>query len=369
MQHSFVIQCKLGLESVLAKEIRDLGYSNISVLNGEIEIKGDEVCLARLSIWLRTAERILLKMVSFIADNFDTLFNGASSPDWGEFLPKDAKIRIFPKCINSKLMSGRSVQSIVQKAIVERMKQKYKINWMPETGEGYKIHVDIIKDKAVISLDSSGAGLHKRGYRAQAGEAPLRETIAAAMVLLSNWKPETPLFDPFCGSGTIPIEAAMIGANIAPGIKRFFDAENWHFISKKVWADARKEALSLIKPGQFKVYGSDIDPSMIALAKKNAKKAGIDEYTEFSVKDFESFVMSGDRGMIITNPPYGERLEDISYAEQIIKVMRKVLPLKRQWSYFILSPHPDFEKLFGRKATKNRKLYNGKIKCYLRSYL
>jgi len=369
MKYTFIIQCKLGLESVLAKEIRDLGYSDISVLNGEIEVKGDDTCLARLSIWLRTAERILLKLTAFEAYDFDQLFEGASDVNWSDYLPKDAKIRIFPKCINSKLLSGRSVQSIVQKAIVEQMKKKYKISWMPETGEEYKIHVDIIKDKVVISLDSSGAGLHKRGYRAHAGEAPLRETVAAAMALLSNRKPETPLFDPFCGSGTIPIEAAMIGANIAPGLNRVFDAEKWHFISKKVWADARKEAKESVKPMKMMIYGSDIDPSMIVLAKKNAKKAGVNEYTEFSVKDFESFVMSGDRGMIITNPPYGERLEDIDYAEKMIRSMHKVLPLKRDWSYFILSPHPDFEKLFGRRATKNRKLYNGKIKCYLRSYL
>jgi putative N6-adenine-specific DNA methylase len=272
------------------------------------------------------------------------------------------------KCVMSQLISGRTVQSIVQKAIVEQLKKKYKVDWLPETGAEFKIHVDIIHDRVTVSLDSSGDGLHKRGYRAWAGEAPLRETIAAAMIIFSKWKPDKPLYDPLCGSGTIPIEAALIAGNIAPGLKRRFAAEDWPFIGPEIWEQEREGAKSKIRQVKTTIIGSDVDGEMVGLAKDNAKKAGVEKLVRFEKKSVEEFDVAEDRGVVITNPPYGERLEDVQSAEKIYKTMGRVLPAKKAWSYFVLSPHLEFERLFGRKTDKNRKIYNGKIKCYFYSY-
>lgn len=368
MLYNLVATCKLGLESVLKDELHALGYQNLTVENGEISFEGDAKAIARCNLWLRTAERLLLRLSSFTATTFDHLFGGVFKIDWSEFLPKDSRIRIMDKCVMSQLISGRTVQSIVQKAIVEQLKKKYKVDWLPETGAEFKIHVDIIHDKVAVSLDSSGDGLHKRGYRAWAGEAPLRETIAAAMVILSKWKFDKPLYDPLCGSGTIPIEAALIAANIAPGLKRRFAAEDWPFIDPGIWEREREEAKSKIRPIETTIVGSDSDGEIIGLAKDNAKKAGVEKLVRFEKKPVEEFDEIGDRGMVITNPPYGERLQDVAFAEKIYKTLGRVFPLKKSWSYFVLSPHPEFERLFGRKAHKNRKIYNGKIKCYFYSY-
>jgi len=368
MLYNLVATCKLGLESVLKDELHALHYRNLIVENGEISFEGDTKAIARCNLWLRTAERLLLRLSSFTATTFDHLFEGVSKIDWFEFLPEDARIRIMDKCVMSQLISGRTVQSIVQKAIVEQLKKKYKVDWLPETGAEFKIHVDIIHDKVIVSLDSSGDGLHKRGYRAWAGEAPLRETIAAAMIILSKWKPDKPLYDPLCGSGTIPIEAALIAGNIAPGLKRRFAAEDWPFIGQEIWEQEREEAKGKIRQVETTIAGSDLDGEMVGLAKDNAKKAGVEKLVRFEQKPLEEFDAAGDRGAVITNPPYGERLEDVQSAEKIYRAMGRAFPEKKGGSYFVLSPHSEFEKLFGRKADKNRKIYNGKIKCYFYSY-
>lgn len=367
--YNLIATCKLGLESVLKDELHQLGYQNLNVLNGEIHFSGDDKAIARCNMWLRTAERVLVKLASFPATTFDTLFDETSKIQWGEFLPEDARIRVMDKCVLSQLISGRTVQSIVKKAIVDSIQKKYKISWLPENGIEFKINADIINDQVTISLDSSGDGLHKRGYRAIAGEAPLRETIASAMIMLSNWKTDKPLYDPLCGSGTIPIEAALIGANIAPGINRTFAAEDWPFIDESIWDENFEDAKSKIKTSELIIRGTDMDDGMINLARHNAIKAGVDKYIVFEKKPVEEFAFPSEKGTVIVNPPYGERLEDVEYAENLYKAMGNIFKKRANWSYFMISPHQDFEKLFGRKANKNRKIYNGKIKCYYYSYL
>lgn len=368
MSFNLIATCRLGLESFLKEELLNLGCQELEVLNGEIYFKGDEIAIARCNLWLRTAERIFLELSYFPATTFDELFEGVSEIYWDEVLPRNAKICIVDKCLNSQLISGRTVQSISKKAIVERLKEKYKTDWLPEDGAEFKIHVNIIQDQVSILLDSSGAGLHKRGYRAHAGEAPLRETIAAAMIMLSKWKTDINLFDPLCGAGTIPIEAALIGANIAPGLHRKFAAEDWPFIDQMVFGKARGEAESQIKSANFMIQASDIDPEMIMTARENAKKANVDHLIHFEQKSVEAFGQEGSSGMVITNPPYGERLEDLETAENLYKIMGQVFEKRIGWSFFLISPHPDFEGFFGRKANKNRKIYNGKIKCYFYSF-
>ncbi|MFH0820393.1 MAG: class I SAM-dependent RNA methyltransferase [Candidatus Peregrinibacteria bacterium] len=363
-----IAPCKLGLESLVTEELRALGMEGIKTLNGEVHFSTDPAGLARANLWLRMAERVLVRLSNFPATTFDELFEGVSEIGWEEFLPKDAHIRILAKCIKSQLMSERTCQSIAQKAIVEVMTRAHRQAWMPETGIEFKIHLIIQNDDVTVALDSSGAGLHKRGYRAQAGEAPLRETLAAALVTLSGWNPSRALFDPFCGSGTIPIEAAMIGANIAPGLNRFFDAEQWPFIPSSVWKKARQEAESKILHNSFLIHASDIDGQVLQVARDNAIQAGIQEFIQFEEKSFETFRPAGERPIVICNPPYGERLDDVEEAEAIYRTMASVFPPHKA-QYFILTPHLDFQKLFARKAAKNRKLYNGKIKCYLYEYL
>lgn len=368
MKYNLTATCRLGLESVLKDELHKLNCQYLDVKNGEINFEGNEKTIVNCNLWLRTAERVLLKLAVFPATTFDGLFEVVSQIKWGELLPNNAKIVIVDKCVESQLMSGRSVQSISKKAIAESLMKKYKVTWLSEDGAEFLIHVDVIKDIVTVSLDSSGAGLHKRGYRAQAGEAPLRETIASAMIMLSNWNPAKPLYDPFCGSGTILIEAALMAQNIAPGISRAFAAQDWPFIDKQLWMDARKDALSKRKSGECDISGSDIDEDMIRLAQANAKKAGVG-FIKFRQMDFENFEFSSKSGTVITNPPYGERISDIQSAEKIIGSLGEKLQKKASWSYFILSSHEDFERIFGRKANKKRKIYNGKIRCYDYSYL
>jgi putative N6-adenine-specific DNA methylase len=300
--------------------------------------------------------------------DFDGLFEGISEINWGDMLTRNCKICVVDKCLNSKIMSGRTVQSITKKAIVEQLKKKYKIDWLPEDGAEFMIHVNIIKDQACVMLDSSGIGLHKRGYRTHAGEAPLRETIAAAMIILSKWKPGVPLFDPLCGAGTIPIEAAFIGANIAPGLYRAFAAEDWPFIPSDTFKKAREDAEKQIKKSDFVIEASDIDTDILRTAIENAKKADVSGLIKFRNRSVEDFESEEESGMVITNPPYGERMQDIGEAEGIYRIMGQAFRRRKGWSYFIISPHPEFERIFGRKANKNRKIYNGKIKCYFYSF-
>ena len=366
--YDLIATAKLGLESMVADELRKLGYADLSVKNGEVEFKGDARAIARCNLWLRTAERLFLKVSEFPAVTFDELYEQTLKIDWPKLIPENGFMHVDAKCVLSKILSRQSSQSIVKKAVVESMKRAYQKEWFEESGPEYNIHIEFYKDVARLLLDTSGAGLHKRGYRALAGEAPLRETMAAAMVMLGNWKAGTPLFDPLCGSGTLPIEAAMIGANIAPGIRRNFDSEKWPLVPPEVWATARKEVEDGISKTLFFVEGSDIDLSILATAQDNAKKSCAQPFVHFVQRDLKDFVPNENSGIVLCNPPYGERLSDQQESEKLIRTMGQVFIQKKRWTYHILSPHPQFEKLFGRKAFRNRKVYNGKIKCYLYSF-
>lgn len=363
MSFSLLIPSKLGLESLTAREIIDLGYKP-QAKNGEVEVEGDFSAIPRLNLWLRTGERVFLKLSEFPASTFDELFDGIAQIPWEDLLPRDAQVHVFSKCLFSALMSDRTAQSIGKKAILERLKKTYKLETFPETGVEFKIHVEILHDRARILLDSSGAGLHKRGYRAEAGEAPLRETIAAAMVMLSRWTPPYPLVDPFCGSGTIPIEAALIGTDTAPGLRRTFAAEEWEFLSKKFWKKEREAARARQKKEPFTIEAFDADDAILKVAVSNAKKAGVEAHIAFAKRPIEQFRFEG-RGALIANPPYGERLDDLAQAENTARAFGKAVAAYPGLRTFVLTPHPAFEKLFGRRADKNRKIYNGKIKCYL----
>ncbi|AEE91214.1 putative RNA methyltransferase YpsC [Tepidanaerobacter acetatoxydans Re1] len=357
-----------GIESVTANELRRLGYSNVTVEDGRVTFIGDKQAICRSNLWIRSAERILVKIGEFSATTYDELFENTKSLPWDEWIPEDGAFPVKGYSLKSKLYSVPDCQSIIKKAVVEKLKNKYKKSWFDETGPLYQIQFSLMKDKVTLMIDTSGPGLHKRGYREKANIAPLRETLAAAMILLSRWKTDRPLLDPFCGSGTIPIEAALIGANIAPGLDREFVSQSWPQIPKKIWWDARNEAHSLIKKEKLEIRGSDIDKESVKLSKENAYKANVDEYITFenvAVKDIKPF---GDYGCIICNPPYGERMGEKHEVEQIYKQMEKAFKQFDTWSQYILTPHEDFQNHFGKIADKNRKLYNGMIKCYYYQY-
>lgn len=357
-----------GIESVTANELRRLGYSNVTVEDGRVTFIGDKQAICRSNLWIRSAERILVKIGEFSATTYDELFENTKSLPWDEWIPEDGAFPVKGYSLKSKLYSVPDCQSIIKKAVVEKLKNKYKKSWFDETGSLYQIQFSLMKDKVTLMIDTSGPGLHKRGYREKANIAPLRETLAAAMILLSRWRSDKPLFDPFCGSGTIPIEAALIGANIAPGLDREFVSQGWPQIPKKMWWDARNEAHSLIKKEKLEIRGSDIDKESVKLSKENAYKANVDEYITFenvAVKDIKPF---GDYGCIICNPPYGERMGEKHEVEQIYKQMGKAFKQFDTWSQYILTPHEDFQNHFGKIADKNRKLYNGMIKCYYYQY-
>lgn len=357
-----------GIESVTANELKRLGYSNVTVEDGRVTFIGDKQAICRSNLWIRSAERILVKIGEFSATTYDELFENTKSLPWDEWIPEDGAFPVKGYSLKSKLYSVPDCQSIIKKAVVEKLKNKYKKSWFDETGPLYQIQFSLMKDKVTLMIDTSGPGLHKRGYREKANIAPLRETLAAAMILLSRWRSDRPLLDPFCGSGTIPIEAALIGANIAPGLDREFVSQGWPQIPKKMWWDARNEAHSLIKKEKLEIRGSDIDKESVKLSKENAYKANVDEYITFenvAVKDIKPF---GDYGCIICNPPYGERMGEKHEVEQIYKQMGKAFKQFDTWSKYILTPYEDFQNHFGKIADKNRKLYNGMIKCYYYQY-
>ncbi|SEF56950.1 putative N6-adenine-specific DNA methylase [Caloramator fervidus] len=368
MKYSIVATCAFGIEGILKEEIINLGYKDIKVDNGKVVFEGEERDIARCNIWLRTADRIFIKITEFKAETFEELFQGTKAVNWGDILPKDAKIHVVGKSVKSKLFSVSDCQAIVKKAIIESMKNKYNIEWFEETGAEYKIEVSLLKDMATISLDTSGIGLHKRGYRQLSGDAPLRETLASALVYISKWDPKRVLADPLCGSGTILIEAAMIGKNIAPGINRQFAMENWPNFNKNVWIEERELAKSKMNEEEFLLLGSDIDGKILKVARENAKKAGVDKYIAFQKLPVEEFRSRKKYGVIITNPPYGERLMEKREVEKLYRKMGEVFSKLDTWSFFVLTAHPEFQRYFGKKADKNRKLYNGKLLCYYYQY-
>ena len=366
---NLVAPCLFGVESVAADEFRRMGFEDIITENGRVKLSGDGNMLARANICSRFAERILINVGEFSALSFTELFEGVKALPWENFIGRDDAFPVNGWSINSKLFSIPDCQSIIKKAIVERLKSKYKISVFPETGPEYRIRFSIMKDNVTMMIDTSGEGLHKRGYRRNSNDAPLKETLAASMCDLARIYPDTKLFDPFCGSGTILIEAALMAKNMAPGLRRFFAAERFGFLDDKVWRDERTRAQDLIRPHvEFEAQGFDIDPEAVELTLANAKKAGVERYVKACVADVRNFTPPRERCLTITNPPYGERLLDVKTAEELYTVMGQRFIQGNGQKYYVISPHDMFEDFFGKKADKRRKLYNGMIKCQLFMY-
>ncbi len=366
---NLVAPCLFGVESVAADEFRRMGFEDVVTENGRVLLSGNSNMLARANICSRFAERILINMGEFSALTFTELFDGVKALPWEDFIGKDDAFPVNGWSINSKLFSIPDCQSIVKKAIVERLKLKYNVIRFAETGPEYKIRFSIMKDKATIMIDTSGEGLHKRGYRRNSNEAPLKETLAAAMCDLARIYPDTKLFDPFCGSGTILIESALMAANIAPGLRRFFAAERFGFLDEKIWREERTRAQDLIRHNiEFEAQGFDIDPHAVELTLENAKKAGVSKYIKASLGEIKNFTPPNERCLTVTNPPYGERLLDVKAAEELYTVMGQRFVGGDGQKYYIISPHDMFESFYGKTADKRRKLYNGMIKCQLFMY-
>lgn len=368
-QYQLIATAAMGLEALVAKEVRSLGY-DCEVENGKVTYTGDEMAIARSNLWLRTADRIKIKVGEFKAYTFDELFEKTKALPWEKFLPEDAEFPVIGKSVKSKLFSVSDCQAIVKKAVVERLKIHYnRSTWFEENGALYRIEIALLKDTATITLDTSGQGLHKRGYRIDQGEAPLKETLAAALVMVTNWHADRPFLDPFCGSGTIPIEAAMIGQNIAPGFNREFASEAWKWMPRKVWETARVEAEDLAKyDTPLDISGTDIDHRMVKIANDNAFEAGFGDIIQFKQMQVRDISTRKEYGVIVGNPPYGERLGDKKAVEQMYKEMGQALTKLDTWSIYILTSNENFEQLYGKPATKKRKLFNGFIRTDLYQY-
>jgi len=358
---NLIATATFGLEAVVARELKDLGY-DVTVKDSKVEFKGEEKDICITNIWLRSADRVFIKMGEFEALTFDELFEKTKALPWEDILPENACFPVLGKSIKSTLFSISDCQAIVKKAIVERLKTKYNTSWFEETGPKYTIEVGLLKDVATLTIDTSGAGLHKRGYRELTGEAPLKETLAAALVNLSFWNPERPLVDPFCGTGTILIEAAMIGLNMAPGLRRKFDFMNWPIIKQSTIDQVMHEAKLAIKDIDLRIVGHDIDEKALSIARTNAIKAGVDKHIEFHKLPVAQFSSKRKYGCIICNPPYGERMGEAQEAEKLYQYMGDVFKKLDTWSFYVLTSCETFEKLFARRADKKRKLYNGRIK-------
>ena len=361
---TYMIPCLLGLEKLVSDEVKRLGLQDVRAENGRILCRGSMADCARLNINLRCGARVMLVLGQFPALSFEELFQGVRAIPWEDYLPRDAAFPVKGYAISSQLHAVSACQSIIKKAMVERLKAAYGLEQFPETGVKYQVRFSIFKDEAAICLDTSGEGLYKRGYRAVGVEAPLRETLAAALVTLSRYRGRAPFCDPFCGSGTIPIEAALIAKNRAPGLDRRFDAQKWAFLPPACWMDAADEAQDKEFHGQYDIWGGDIDPRAVDIARDNARKAGVDDCIRFEVADAAKFRRDSQYGQLVTNPPYGERLLERQEAEELYRMLGKVWKtLPEGWRTLVLSSHTEFERAFGRPADKKRKLYNGMIKC------
>ncbi|MRH42448.1 class I SAM-dependent RNA methyltransferase [Aquibacillus halophilus] len=363
-QVTLIATAAMGLESIVANEVRDLGYTDLTVENGRVIFTADVTAIPRCNLWLRTADRVKLLIGQFEAKSFDELFEKTKALPWEDFIPEDGEFPVIGKSVKSTLFSVSDCQSIVKKAIVERMKIKYGItSWFEESGAFYRVEIALLKDVATLTIDTSGVGLHKRGYRIGQGDAPLKETLAAALIKLTNWKPDYPFVDPFCGSGTIPIEAALIGQNIAPGFNREFASENWSIIPSNLWEKALEEAEDLANYDQvLDITGSDIDHRMIEVSKDNAIEAGLGDLVDWKQMQVSDLNPKKNNGYIISNPPYGERLGDKKEVDKMYKDLGLAMQSYPSWSVYVLTSNEDFETLYGLKATKKRKLFNGFIK-------
>lgn len=370
--YQLVAPCHFGLEAVLKREIYDLGYEITQVEDGRVTFEGDAEAICRSNVFLRTAERVLLLVGRFRATTFDELFEGVKALPWAEYLPKDAKFWVKKaSSIKSKLFSPSDIQSIVKKAVVERLKREYEVEWFPEDGAAYPIRVFLLKDEVMVTLDTSGESLHKRGYRTMTSKAPLTETLAAALLMLTPWRADRIFVDPFCGSGTFPIEAAMIAANIAPGMHREFVAEQWtNLIERKLWYDTVEEAEELVDTSvSVDIQGYDIDGEVVKAARENAKRAGVAEMIHFQERPVSELHHPKKYGFIVTNPPYGERLEEKKDLPELYTQIGEAYRNLDSWSMYLITSYEDAEKYIGRKADKNRKIYNGMIKTYFYQFM
>lgn len=369
MDYTFCVPCLLGLEGPIASELRHMKLDNVSAENGRVSFTGGAEALAKANINLRIGERVLIELGRFDALTFDQLFEGTKALPWEMLIPKNGAFPVKGYSLNSKLFSVSDCQKIIKKAIVERLKGVYGIEWFPEDGPLYQVQFSIMKDCVSLCIDTSGDGLHKRGYRPAHNAAPLKETMAAALVTLSGYRGKEDFCDPFCGSGTIPIEAALIAKNRAPGIDRTFSAMRWPGFDAPIWNAAREEARAHEFSGNYRIFASDIDPKAITIAKENARRAGVDDVVRFEVADAMQFARKTDRGIIVTNPPYGERIMEKQEAEALYAGFGKAWRSTENWKLFLLSSHTEFERTFGKQTDKKRKLYNGMIKCDLFMYL
>lgn len=367
-----LVPCHFGLEAVLKREIYDLGYEITKVEDGRVTFEGDEEAICRANIFLRTAERVMIQIGRFKATTFEELFQGIKNLPWEEYIPEDGKFWVKKaSSINSKLFSPSDIQSIAKKAMVERMKQKYHKQWFKEDGAAYPVRIFLLKDEVTVALDTSGDSLHKRGYRTMTSKAPLTETLAASLIMLTPWRKDRILVDPFCGSGTFPIEAAMIAANVAPGMNRDFTAEEWtNLIDRKLWYECVKEAEDMIDTTvKVDIQGYDIDGDVIKAARENAKRAGVEHMIHFQQRAVADLSHPKKYGFIITNPPYGERLEDKADLPALYTQIGQAYQRLDSWSMFLITSYTDTEKYIGRKADKNRKIYNGMLKTYFYQFL
>ena len=366
---TLTVPCLFGLESLVADEMRRLQLADVRAENGRVHCRGTLADIARLNINLRCGARVLLELGSFPAPTFDALFEGVRALAWEDYIPLDGEFPVKGYTLNSQLHSVPACQAIVKKAAARRLGQAYGLETLPESGSRYQIQFAIIKDRASLYLDTSGDGLYKRGYRARNMGAPLKETLAAALVTLSRYRGKDPFCDPFCGSGTIPIEAALIAKNRAPGLDRSFSAQRWKNMSSSLWLDAAQEAMDKEFHGQYDIWGGDIDPAAVELAQHNARLAGVEDCIRFETADAGKFHRDSEYGQLVTNPPYGERLLEKKEAEALYRAFGAALrDLPPKWRVLILSSHTEFERCFGRMADKKRKLYNGMIKCDLFMY-
>lgn len=367
-----IAPCHFGLEAVLKREILDLGYEISEVEDGRVTFYGDADAICRANIFLRTAERILLKVGSFRAVTFEELFDKTKELPWEDYIPQNGKFWVAKAAsVKSKLFSTSDIQSIMKKAMVRRMQERYCVEWFPENGASYPVRVFLMKDIVTVGIDTTGISLHKRGYREVSGKAPITETLAAALIMLTPWRKDRILVDPFCGSGTFPIETAMMAANIAPGMNRSFLSEKWdNLIAKKNWYDVIDEANDMICDDvEVDIQGYDVDSSVIKIARRNAREAGVDHLIHFQERDVKDLNHPKKYGFIITNPPYGERLEDKKDLPDLYRAFGESFKRLDSWSAYMITSYDDAERYFGRKADKNRKIYNGMLKTYYYQFL
>ena len=367
-----IAPCHFGLEAVLKKEILDLGYEISLVEDGRVTFIGDDEAICRANVFLRTAERVLLKAGSFKAETFEELFQGTRNIPWEDFIPEDGKFWVAKaSSIKSKLFSPSDIQSIMKKAMVERLKNRYGVTWFPENGASYPLRVFLYKDMVTVGIDTSGESLHKRGYRTLTSKAPITETLAAALILLTPWNRDRILVDPFCGSGTFPIEAAMIAANMAPGMNRSFLAEEWrNVIKRKCWYEAMDEAGDLVEEDvQVDIQGYDVDGDIVKAARSNARSAGVDHMIHFQRRPVSAMSHPKKYGFIISNPPYGERIEEKENLPALYREIGERFAALDSWSMYLITSYEDAQKYIGRKADKNRKIYNGMLKTYFYQFM